>query len=62
MPNGKPAGIRCIQLDQENRCKIFGHPERPAVCASLKATEEMCGSTRDHALTYLFDLDRMTSS
>jgi hypothetical protein len=35
MPQGKPAGVRCIQLDEANRCRIFGRPERPAVCASL---------------------------
>ncbi|GAK84964.1 hypothetical protein JCM19238_2544 [Vibrio ponticus] len=28
MPNGKPAGVRCIQLNEHNLCKIFGQPER----------------------------------
>ncbi|RKZ96645.1 MAG: YkgJ family cysteine cluster protein, partial [Gammaproteobacteria bacterium] len=23
MPNGKPAGVRCIQLDKNNSCQIF---------------------------------------
>ena len=36
MPNGKPAGVRCIQLDEQDRCKIFGRPERPAVCVALR--------------------------
>ena len=43
MPNGKPAGVRCIQLDAQNRCIIFGKPERPAFCGSLQPSEEMCG-------------------
>jgi len=30
MPDGKPAGVRCVQLADDNRCKIFGQPERPA--------------------------------
>jgi Fe-S-cluster containining protein len=62
MPMGKPAGARCVQLDEANRCKIFGHPERPSVCASLKPSHEMCGVTRDDALLYLTELDRLTSA
>lgn len=61
MPNGKPAGVRCIQLDDANRCRIFGQPERPAVCGSLKPSNEMCGASRDVAMTYLLQLDRLTS-
>src|ERR1035437_518821 len=34
MPMGKPAGVRCVQLDDENRFQIFGSSERPAVCGS----------------------------
>jgi Fe-S-cluster containining protein len=62
MPMGKPAGARCVQLDEANRCKIFGHPERPSVCASLKPSHEMCSVTRDDALLYLTELDRLTSA
>ncbi len=61
MPNGKPAGVRCIQLDQHNLCKIFGHSERPAVCQSLKPSNEMCGETQSFAMMYLTKLERMTS-
>jgi Fe-S-cluster containining protein len=62
MPNGKPAGVRCIQLDDANRCKIFGRPERPAVCGSLQPSTEMCGETQEHALHYLARLDELTSA
>ena len=24
MPNGKPAGVKCIQLDENLKCLIFG--------------------------------------
>ncbi|MES2152359.1 MAG: YkgJ family cysteine cluster protein [Pseudomonadota bacterium] len=61
MPNGKPAGMRCIQLDDANGCKIFGQPARPAVCASLQASAEMCGATREHAMHFLATLERLTS-
>jgi len=37
MPNGKPAGTRCIHLTDEYRCSIFTSPERPRVCGGFKA-------------------------
>lgn len=61
MPEGKPAGVRCVQLDDRNRCRIFGRPERPTFCAGLRPSAEMCGSTRDHALAWLSTLERHTT-
>jgi uncharacterized protein len=60
MPDGKAAGERCIQLDEANRCKIFGQPERPAFCASLQPSMEMCGNNREQALIWLANLERLT--
>ena len=60
MPEGKPAGVRCIQLTEENRCRLFGRPDRPAVCVSLRPSEEMCGSTDADAFRYLEALERST--
>ncbi|SNR90376.1 hypothetical protein SAMN05192560_1684 [Methylobacillus rhizosphaerae] len=60
MPQGKKAGERCVQLDQQNRCLIFGQPERPAVCASLQADPEMCGSSNTYAFTWLTALEQQT--
>ena len=62
MPHGKPAGVRCIQLDEADRCRLFGDPRRPAVCASLRPTLEMCGTERAHAMHYLTQLEAMTST
>ncbi|MGZ5179402.1 MAG: YkgJ family cysteine cluster protein [Ramlibacter sp.] len=62
MPHGKPAGVRCVQLDAANRCLLFGHPERPAVCAGLRAQAEMCGGDAQHALRYLERLERLTAT
>lgn len=62
MPNGKPAGVRCVQLGDDQRCRIFGLPERPAVCASLQPQREMCGATRDDAMVYLMTLERLTAA
>lgn len=60
MPNGKPAGVRCIHLTDESRCAIFGHPDRPAVCGSLQPTREMCGVDAREAFEHLSRLERQT--
>ncbi|MCX7749688.1 MAG: YkgJ family cysteine cluster protein [Clostridia bacterium] len=60
MPEGKPAGVRCIQLTLDNRCKIFGKPERPRVCLGLKPSNELCGESSEDALEYLNFLERAT--
>ena len=60
MPHGKPAGVRCVQLGADQRCLIFGQPERPAVCAGLMPSAEMCGASQAHALHYLARLEALT--
>lgn len=60
MPQGKPAGVRCVQLLDDDRCALFGRPERPAVCGALRPLPSMCGSTRDEAMTVLGELERAT--
>ena len=60
MPNGKPAGVPCVNLDENMRCRIFGHPDRPAVCLSLQPEREMCGSCREEALQMLTELEKLT--
>jgi uncharacterized protein len=56
----KPAGVPCPQLATDLSCRLFGRPERPAVCASLAPSREMCGADRDAALAYLMELERLT--
>lgn len=58
---GKPAGVPCVQLMADMRCALFGTPERPAVCASLQPSREMCGDSRAQALLWLTVLDRDTT-
>jgi Fe-S-cluster containining protein len=60
MPQGKPAGQRCAQLTETLRCAVFGKSERPAFCAGLKASPEMCGESREQALIWLNNLERET--
>ena len=61
MPDGKPAGVRCVQLTDDNRCKLFGSPERPTFCGGLQPSLEMCGTTREHAIRWLTDLEQATA-
>jgi Fe-S-cluster containining protein len=61
MPGGKPAGVRCVQLDDDNRCRIFGRAERPAVCGGLRPAPDMCGDSQKHALHYLQRLEQLTA-
>ena len=60
MPNGKPAGVPCVNLDENFMCRIFNDPERPAFCASLQPSEEMCGTCREDAMCYLEELEKLT--
>lgn len=58
---GKPANTPCIQLDEQQRCKIFTSPLRLKVCAGLQASAEMCGNSRQQAMTWLIDLEMLTA-
>jgi Fe-S-cluster containining protein len=60
MPHGKPAGVRCVQLTAGNRCRLYGHADRPTVCARLRPSPEMCGQTAEEALAWLYELERAT--
>jgi len=60
MEGGKPAGKPCVQLTPDLRCRIYGDPARPAVCASFPAMEEHCGRDRAEALRLLAELERLT--
>lgn len=60
MPQGKPAGVPCIQLDEQRRCRLFGRPERPAVCLSLVPSADMCGDDAAQAIRWLTALQEGT--
>ncbi len=61
MPEGKPAGVRCARLTPDNRCELFGLPERPAVCVRLRPSAEMCRQTDAEAYAWLTYLERATA-
>ncbi len=60
MPHGKPAGVPCVQLDADLRCRLFGRPERPAFCGGLQPSLEMCGASRGQAMVWLGRLEEAT--
>ena len=57
MPNGKPAGVKCIHLNVDLSCNIFTSPDRPKVCADFQAEELVCGKNREDALVKLRNLE-----
>jgi hypothetical protein len=60
MPHGKPAGVRCVQLTDDDRCQLFGKPERPVVCRGFKPARDTCGTSSAQALAILSRLETCT--
>ena len=58
MPEGKPAGIKCIHLTDDFRCSIFHDPDRPEVCHKFRPDPEVCGTSREEALMILGGLEQ----
>ena len=56
MPNGKPAGIKCIHLTEERKCDLFGKLERPKVCIDFLAEPLFCGESPEEAKKILSSL------
>ncbi len=61
MPSGKPAGVRCVHLDERLRCRLFGKPERPAFCVSLRPSADMCGNNQTEALALIGRMEIATA-
>lgn len=60
MPAGKPAGVACVQLDENFACKLFGRPERPTLCERFLPEPSVCGDNRDEALQIISLLEKTT--
>lgn len=60
MPNGKPAGIRCVQLSDDNLCQLFGSSLRPAVCSEFTPSIDVCGTSNEQALWLITELESST--
>jgi Fe-S-cluster containining protein len=55
MPEGKPAGVRCIHLMKDYKCGIY-KSGKPQVCEGFTAEEEFCGSNQEEAMNILGSL------
>ena len=60
MPNGKPAGVHCIQLADDLSCKIFNSPNRPKVCGGFKPEKIICGNSAEEAYSILASLENIS--
>ena len=60
MPEGKPAGVRCVQLSVDNLCRLYNDSRRPVVCEQFTAAVDMCGASQAEALQLLSELERQT--
>lgn len=60
MPQGKVAGVACVQLDEQGLCRLFASVERPSVCSAFSAGE-LCGASREQALVNITELERLTA-
>ncbi len=60
LPQGKASGVRFPHLDDDIRCRLFGQPERPDVCTSLRPQPEMCGESAAEAMATLIHWEQLT--
>ena len=60
MPEGKPAGMRCVNLDKDNYCTLHNTKLYPSICKSFPADIEMCGNSNEHAYKYIEELEKQT--
>lgn len=60
MPGGKPAGVRCVHLDDTWRCGLFGDPRRPQCCSDFQAEPDFCGNDREEAIIILGRLEELS--
>lgn len=53
MPGGKPAGVACVHLNEAMGCSLFGDPRRPTLCERFSAEADLCGTSRQQAMSNL---------
>jgi Fe-S-cluster containining protein len=58
MVDGKPAGVRCINLLDDLRCSIYNTTDKPKVCNDFNAEPDFCGSSQEEAMSILFSLSK----
>lgn len=61
MPQGKPAGERCLHLSLDMLCALFGQAGRPAVCSRFKADPDVCGDNQEEAIRLIGWWEQVTT-
>lgn len=61
MPEGKPAGVRCVHLDDAYCCVLFNDVRRPLVCSEFQAEHSLCKDSREAALLAISKLELITT-
>jgi len=61
MPHGKPAGARCVNLNDRNECTLYGKVGRPPFCRGWQPMPEVCGQGFKEAMTCIAALERATA-
>jgi Fe-S-cluster containining protein len=62
MPQGKPAGVPCVNLDgQSLRCRIWGTTDYPDICRRFAPEPAVCGTSRAEAMSLISVLELHTS-
>ena len=60
MPQGKPAGVRCVNLKDEGLCRLWGTADYPDVCRKFTPQLSVCGGSTAEALALIAELERLT--
>jgi uncharacterized protein len=59
MKNGKRAGERCVNLQENLKCALY--EVRPKVCREFSPSPEFCGVSHDDALRLIAEIEKATS-
>jgi hypothetical protein len=60
MPDGKPVGVRCVNLDEAGLCRLWGGPDYPDVCRAFVPQRWVCGESASEAMRLIAELEVRT--
>ena len=61
MEGGKPAGVKCVHLNEHHFCILHGSSLYPEVCRNFTPTLDVCGSNAEQAAENLTKLEKVTN-
>lgn len=56
-PEGKPAGVRCKNLNEDNSCSLWGTEQYPKVCNGFQAEPMFCGDSFEQAMKIITEIE-----